>query len=383
MSRKGRQRRSRKPVPIAAEAPPASTSRPTSRPPAVAWLTPFEAETKSVSISSRPRSGEADGTPAEGGVVKRDGTSTEGGMVKSENVPSSSRPSPASPESGPYEDEASYPAVDVDTRFFESGRLPFESTHPDFDERDPRQSLRLTPTVIRRRAQFARYVQGAVGLSLALCAAALVKGAIARARPAGDASRAPVTSLADLPAAESAPAAPQESPAAPEPAKAANPAGRASVAGETVAAEEAVAPPPVVAAAPQEVKEPQAVAVPQAVAAPQAVAVVPQAVAAPQTATVSQAVKAPPVVAAPQAKAPQAITEKNAAQAALERGKIAASIAAGERSVAVDPTDGEAWLILGAAYQAQGNATEAHRCYSACIQKGNRGPRRECAAMLR
>jgi len=381
MSRKGRQRRSRKHAPAAPEAPPASASRPTSRPPAVAWLTPSEAETKSVSISSRP-------------------PGVDHGLE---------------PETWPHriDDEASYPAVDVDTRFFESGRLGLESAHHGFDDRDPRQSLRLTPTVIRRRAQFIKYVKGAVGLSLALCVAALVKGAVARSRPAGDALRAPAIVLAgspaaadqvtgspeqqgsassaergvvkreDLPsnapdvpvAAESALAPPEQAPALHEPAKAANPAGAASVARETPAAQEAVTPPPAVAGT-QVAKVPQAVAVAQVVTASRPV-------------NAPTAVSVPPARApqppAPQAvtAAPQAVTEKSTSQAALERGKIAASIAAGERSVALDPTDGEAWLVLGAAYQAQGNANEARRCYSACIQKGNRGPRRECAAMLR
>jgi Flp pilus assembly protein TadD len=80
--------------------------------------------------------------------------------------------------------------------------------------------------------------------------------------------------------------------------------------------------------------------------------------------------------------AKRAVKEKKASQAALERGKVAASIEAGERSVALDPTDGEAWLILGAAYQQQGNRKDARRCYRACLQQGNRGPKRDCAAML-
>jgi Flp pilus assembly protein TadD len=87
---------------------------------------------------------------------------------------------------------------------------------------------------------------------------------------------------------------------------------------------------------------------------------------------------APPIVAGP-----QAIVEKSASQAALERGNVGASIAAGERSVALDPTDAESWLILGAAYQQQGNDHDARRCFVACMRNANRGPKRECAAMLR
>ena len=75
--------------------------------------------------------------------------------------------------------------------------------------------------------------------------------------------------------------------------------------------------------------------------------------------------------------------EKLASQVALERGKNDAAIEAGERSVKLDPTDGEAWLILGAAYQAKGKAIDARRCFTACLKEGKRGPKGECAAMLR
>jgi cytochrome c-type biogenesis protein CcmH/NrfG len=63
--------------------------------------------------------------------------------------------------------------------------------------------------------------------------------------------------------------------------------------------------------------------------------------------------------------------------------KAADAIAAGERSVALDPTDGEAWLILGAAYQDRGNMADARRAYMACTKEGTRGPIGECRAMLR
>jgi Flp pilus assembly protein TadD len=79
----------------------------------------------------------------------------------------------------------------------------------------------------------------------------------------------------------------------------------------------------------------------------------------------------------------QAKKEKITSRTSLERGKLADAIEAGERSVALDPTDGEAWLILGAAYQQKGNSKEARRCYKACVEQGKRGPRGECGAMLR
>jgi hypothetical protein len=53
----------------------------------------------------------------------------------------------------------------------------------------------------------------------------------------------------------------------------------------------------------------------------------------------------------------------------------------GLESVRLDPVDGEAWLILGAAYQMVGDAKEARRAFASCLKEGKRGPRGECAAM--
>lgn len=78
-----------------------------------------------------------------------------------------------------------------------------------------------------------------------------------------------------------------------------------------------------------------------------------------------------------------ALQEKTACRRALERGKLADAIEAGERSVALDPTDGEAWLLLGASYQEKGKGADARRCYRACAEQGKRGPVGECRAMLR
>ena len=78
-----------------------------------------------------------------------------------------------------------------------------------------------------------------------------------------------------------------------------------------------------------------------------------------------------------------AAEETKDARKALERGKPGDAIEAGERSVALDPTDGEAWLLLGAAYQEKGKIVDARRCYTACLKEGKRGPLQECGAMLR
>ena len=92
--------------------------------------------------------------------------------------------------------------------------------------------------------------------------------------------------------------------------------------------------------------------------------------------------EAKPVVAAA-AGDKTALQEKNDARRNLERGKLAEAIEAGERSVATDPQDGEAWLLLGAAYQEKGKTAEARRAYTSCLKEGKRGPLGECRAMLR
>jgi Flp pilus assembly protein TadD len=74
---------------------------------------------------------------------------------------------------------------------------------------------------------------------------------------------------------------------------------------------------------------------------------------------------------------------KRDAQRALDRGKFAEAIQAGEASVAADPTDAEAWLLLGAAYDSKGRGADARRAYQSCVQQGKRGPTGECAALLR
>ena len=84
----------------------------------------------------------------------------------------------------------------------------------------------------------------------------------------------------------------------------------------------------------------------------------------------------------PPEKPKNAWQEKQAAKAALERGSNGAAIAAGERSIALDPSDAEAWLVLGAAYQAMGNVGQAKRCFHSCISQGKKGPVSDCRDML-
>ena len=74
---------------------------------------------------------------------------------------------------------------------------------------------------------------------------------------------------------------------------------------------------------------------------------------------------------------------KKACQRALDGSKVNEAIAKCEASTAADPTDGEAWLLLGASYDQVGRKADARAAYQSCVQKGKRGPTGECAALLR
>jgi hypothetical protein len=262
----------------------------------------------------------------------------------------------ASPEEAPPEpqvpqtvgrDDSSYPPVDLDNHFFDGHSHSRPSYPPvDVDERDPRMALKLTPEIARRRADLSRYVKFAVAAASALCLAALVKVAVAHNSTESGASRPTLAAAVAAPPVQApvqAVAPPVETHAAATP--------PAPLPAETQAAPVPSTPPPA-----------------ETVAA----AVIPPA----------EAVTAAPVpTEAPELDPKAAAKEKNTARSLLERGKMADAIEAGERSVAFDPTDGEAWLILGAAYQEKGDMKNARRSYKACLEQGKRGPKYECAAM--
>ena len=75
--------------------------------------------------------------------------------------------------------------------------------------------------------------------------------------------------------------------------------------------------------------------------------------------------------------------EKKAAQRALEGGKVASAIEHATASVTADETDAEAWLLLGASYQEKGQIAKARESFQSCMKLAKRGPKGECAAMLR
>lgn len=101
------------------------------------------------------------------------------------------------------------------------------------------------------------------------------------------------------------------------------------------------------------------------------------------------AVKAAEPAAAPVEETKPAITgdvkeEKAKVKAALDKNKLTDAIEAGQRAVTIDETDSEAWLLLGAAYQAKGELKQAQVAYKSCMEKGTKDKfQRECRLFVR
>lgn len=222
-----------------------------------------------------------------------------------------------------------------------SGALVDDSDDWGDELGNQKAKLKASPEAIARRAKFSRVVVYAVAVATVVCVAGFVRSA---GRPIAASASAKTTT------AITAVAPPAE--------KAAQPAAIAA----PLATDEPKTPEPKVA-------EPKV----EAPAAEEPKAEANKAADAPKV----DEPKAAPV------SDKTALEEKKLSQRALERGKLVDAIEAGERSVALDPTDGEAWLILGASYQSKGNGKDARRCYAACVKEGKRGPLGECRAMLR
>jgi nicotinate-nucleotide--dimethylbenzimidazole phosphoribosyltransferase len=286
--------------------------------------------------------------------------------------PSQVAPGPAEPEVAarqddsdpdPDREEGSFPPVDLDARFFEAAL----AAHGDFDlneteHRDLHRARKLSPVAVQRRAHLTRYVTIAVGLSSALCVAALVKIAVARSH---DDPR-PRSSWGGQAAA----AAPLNARPTTVPATASAPAAANSAAVDTAATQPA---PQVVPVPPPATAEPP-----------------PRAAAEPPSRPTETPPQPLPGAAAAEAPSPtadldpkEAAKEKAKSRRALESGRYGDAILAGERSVAIDPTDAEAWLLLGASYQQKGDSKNAVRSFRSCVDQGKRGPKYDCAAMLR
>jgi len=223
-------------------------------------------------------------------------------------------------------------------RFFAKPRAAAHAALPLEDV--VREKARFESVAFKERQRYlARYVAGAVAVSSAICLAAFFRSASAAPDLVTHAARA--AEVVSMPAPADVPVA--------------------------APVEPAVA--PVAKTFPAPMPEPVAAPAGPAPGAPAVVA----------------GAGSPAAVAAPAAaEGPSAHESKDAAMHALERGNWSAAIAAGERSVRLDPSDGEAWLILGGAYQERGSDRAAHRTYVSCAASAKPGhARSECASLAR
>jgi hypothetical protein len=250
--------------------------------------------------------------------------------------------------SNPAIDDTSVPPVDLEIHdeFFAAGErahLPKEASGA-YTALDARHAQKMTAQARARRAHLSRYVMWAVGAAAGI----LVLGLSVKTMR-GHRSDAPVrhqTTYVTQAAEQPAPPPPQK-----------------------------VAPPPQQPVAPpaEEVKKDEPKTDETNAAAPDKTAASPDK---------SAAAAQPPPETMPAEKPKTAWQEKQTAKAALERGANGAAVAAGERSVALDATDAEAWLVLGAAYQAMGNVGQAKRAFHSCVAHGRKGPVSDCRDML-
>ncbi len=70
------------------------------------------------------------------------------------------------------------------------------------------------------------------------------------------------------------------------------------------------------------------------------------------------------------------------AQQYLESGSATHAVELAKRATTMDPTDAEAWLTLGAAYDAAGNHTKSRAAYEACGREARGARVSECRALV-
>jgi len=266
------------------------------------------------------------------------------------------------------------PASDLAEKFFDHGERAAAEAHAahhadagDLDDDDPRLAHKQSPEAQARRAKNWRYVQFFGGACFLLLLVAVVKNRGAHGdRDATHPSGVAVVVPAETPepsAKAEAPVAPVEVTVAPS---ATAPAGSASSAAPGASSEAPVPAPGGTA----RFQEP--------------VAALGEAAKGQGADPASAGAPLPPVATEPtEGDRRDAVKEKRSCQSLLDQGAFAKAVEAGERSVALDPADGEAWLMLGAAYQSMGKGAEARRSFASCVAEGKRGPIGECRAMLR
>ena len=287
-------------------------------------------------------------------------------------APPVARPEPASETADDdSKPKSSPPARDLDEGFFEHGERAVDAHAEDLDHYDEKMALKNSPEARAQRAKNWRWVIGVGAVALLVLLIADVKNRSSHGDPISDTPPS-VAVMPPPPAVTSGAAAtPDPTPVAVvvPPATAADDLPVASAAPAAASGAPSGAPAasgaPVASAAPADSKG--------WVAEP----------AAPGSAAAAAPGAPPAAGAEPTADDKKsAALEKRACQTSLDQGAFAKAIAAGEHSVALDPTDGEAWLLLGAAYQSIGKGAEAHRTFASCVAEGKRGPVNECRAML-
>jgi hypothetical protein len=250
---------------------------------------------------------------------------------------------------------------------------PYEVSFEAFDD-DEEPVVRVSP---ERRARLQRYVKMTVAGCVALCVTAAVRVGVSRAMNAENDASAVVAVAASHPS-EAEPSLP----VSPSPAEAVTPPA-ADIA-PTASASSSLIPLPSAsppAAAPE--------AVPPAL--PTTSPVTPPASARPTSPSATAASASPPAAPRANGSAPanaaapakSAVQEREIARRALERGKLRDAASAAERATAIDSSDAETWLILGAAKQELGQGAAAQVAFRSCVQSAKHGPINECRAMLR
>jgi hypothetical protein len=271
-------------------------------------------------------------------------------------------------------------STDVDQEFFERESSAGAESHDahDLDHYDERMVRMSSPEAQARREKNWMYIRWAAGVCVTLMAAALVRNSMHHSEEAPEPP--PVVTVVPSHAGANGPAgaastgpalvngAPSAAPATSTAPQAVASAGPAASAIPTASAEDLPSAP--AAAGSAKLQEPVAALGP----------------AANVKGTDPATAQAIPVVVPPEpteSERKSAAQEKRSCQSLLDQGAFAKAVEAGERSVALDPADGEAWLMLGAAYQSMGKSAEARRSFSSCVAEAKKGPVNECRAMLR
>jgi tetratricopeptide (TPR) repeat protein len=285
-------------------------------------------------------------------------------------------PKEAPPSLAPLVRDAS-PADDLADRFFDSAPALYVPEPSVALDVAPKRTALDAAKVQARRRYLMRYVAGAVGLASLIGLAAVVRATTSREASASEGfieTHAATLAFAD-PLGTSATTDPAPSPQAPAdlapPAQAPTDRAQPASTPAPAPADEAHA---VVAVDPVAASEPARATDP---------AVEREHAAEPNDETVEEAPAAHAAVPAARTDARSAGEAKRMSLRALDHGRLTAAIEAGLQSVALDPTDADAWLILGAAYQKEGRDSQARKCFTRCSKRAKRGARGECRALLR